>query len=179
MTHEYETCSCVLCLTVRRVVHLLYDPECSGAVQRKGVSLLREVHAQLLDVADAGSAGAATSAPPERSGQDLPSEGEKQVGQKVKEEPVSEAKKPRQKDGIAPVVDASDDRETSPSADKAEKDSDLAANLDKSEEEEKIFLLAGFERRRSEIEGIQPTEIAVVAAEGRKIRFNQLSNCVY
>ena len=115
MVHEWESCNCALCLTVRRVVGLLYAPDCSGAVQRRGVTLLREVYSQLLDVADTG---AATSVPPVESGSVLPGEGDKTTSQKVKTELNNNQDQPKPEEGFAPVVDTAEESGSSPVVEK-------------------------------------------------------------
>lgn len=103
----------------------MYDPDCSGAVQRKGVVLLREVHSQLLDVAETG---AATPVPPVGVGDNLPGVGDSRTEKNVKLEPNSEDKKLRKEKGIAPVVDASEEKESSPSPEKKEEEPSGSAN---------------------------------------------------
>ena len=75
----------------------MYDPDCSGAVQRKGVVLLREVHSQLLDVAETG---AATPVPPVGVGDNLPGVGDSRTEKNVKLEPNSEDKKLRKEKAL-------------------------------------------------------------------------------
>ena len=108
MTHEFDTCGCVLCLSFRRVYGLLYAREATGALQRKGIELLRVVHSQLLDYSEGGE-GAATPGPP-----DLPVEGDKDKKKVVKEESEPEVEKADAKKGEAPVVVPEEGQASSP-----------------------------------------------------------------
>ena len=139
MVHEFESCTCALCLTVRRVVHLLYDPECSGAVQRRGLSLLREVHSQLLDAVETG---AATPGPPVGSSPVLPVGGENPAQPRVKTEPVSSQDKAQAEEGFAPVVEAPGQEGSGTEAGKKEEDqserASREADLKDTEEDKEI-----------------------------------------
>ena len=99
MAHEFETCSCVLCLSFRRGFGLLYSREASGALQRRGVELLRVVHSQLLDFTETGETGAATPADP-----GLPTGGDESQRKVVKEEPKPEEERGDSGPGSAPIV---------------------------------------------------------------------------
>lgn len=112
MPHEFETCSCALCLSFRRVFSLLYAREASGALQRRGVELLRVTHSQLLDFVEAGDPGAATPGEPT-----LPAEGGEGPKKSVKEEPQPEEEKAPTVPGSAPVVAPLEAEATSPSGD--------------------------------------------------------------
>ena len=114
MTHEWDTCSCVLCLSFRRIFNLLYTEEASGALQRKGVEVLRVAHSQLLDFKEGGEGVAATTSTPV-----LPAEGE--GGSKVvKQELTSEEKETKDEPGRAkPVENPGDSGENSPTKESA------------------------------------------------------------
>ena len=99
MSHEWDSCSCALCLSLRRVYTLLYAKEASGALQRRGVELLRVTYSQLLDFVEAGEPGAATSGEPI-----LPGGGEESRRKPVKEEPRPDEDKAPTDLGSAPVV---------------------------------------------------------------------------
>lgn len=96
--HEWESCSCALCLAVRRLLGVLYHPEASGAVQGLGVTRLRTVHAELLDLAEGGT-GAATSVTPGGGERELPGEGVS----KKKEKKEKNASKETSKGSPAPA----------------------------------------------------------------------------
>lgn len=116
--HEYDSCKCALCLTVKRLVTLLYDPDASGAVQRRAVTRLREVHAELLDVAEGGEVGAATPAPPvggQEASRRLPTEGEKSGGEiKPKQEETTASERDSPEVGAAKVVTNETEEEEQP-----------------------------------------------------------------
>ena len=115
MAHEFDSCACVLCLSFRRVYGLLYAEEATGALQRKGIELLRTVHAQLLDFSEGGGAGSANPVSPE-----LPAEGV--VGTKeVKEEPApKEDQELSKKSKGAPVVGQEEESKPSTAGDREE-----------------------------------------------------------
>ena len=110
MAHEWDTCSCVLCLALRRVYNLLYSEEASGSLQRKGVELLRSVHYQLLDFKEGGEVEAATSATP-----GLPSGGGGGTKRVKQEHPSEEKENADDPDKAKPVETPEEKGVNSPS----------------------------------------------------------------
>lgn len=146
MAHEFETCSCVLCLSFRRVFGLLYSREASGALQRRGVERLRVVHSQLLDFTETGETGAATPADP-----GLPTGGDESQKKAVKEEPKPEEERGDSGPGSAPIVAPAEGEGASASSERPteeKKESEVKRSADQEEKQGEVEP-SGKERKRS------------------------------